>query len=175
MAKKDDPGAAAAATDQGKPGKGGKKRLLLIVAAVVVLGAIGAGVFLSGILGGGEETASGEGEHAAAEEKPAASPATIFHQMPDLVISLRGSDRRTTFLKLRLTAEVGSNADIARIEAMMPRVVDYCQLYLRELRPDDLQGSAGTLRLKEELMRRINAAVAPTEVRDILLSELLIQ
>lgn len=175
MAKKDDHGAADAGGDGDAPAKGGKKKRLVLIAGGAVLGlvAIGAGVMFSGILGG-EEAPPAE-EHAAAEEQPHAPPATVFHPLPDLVISLNAPDRRTAFLKLRLTAEVTSAADIARLEAMMPRVIDYCQLYLRELRPDDLQGSAGTLRLKEELMRRINAAVAPTEVRDVLLSELLIQ
>jgi len=57
----------------------------------------------------------------------------------------------------------------------MPRVVDQFQGYLRELRIDDLKGSAGVIRLKEELLRRINVATAPYHVRDVLLKEMIIQ
>jgi flagellar FliL protein len=57
----------------------------------------------------------------------------------------------------------------------MPRIIDSAQVFLRELRLDDLQGSAGMLRLREELMRRINAAVSPVEVRDVLFKEIIVQ
>ena len=57
----------------------------------------------------------------------------------------------------------------------MPRVVDQFQGYLRELRIDDLHGSAGVVRLKEELLRRITVAAAPFPVRDVLLKEMIIQ
>ena len=46
---------------------------------------------------------------------------------------------------------------------------------LRELRLDDLKGSAGVLRLKEELLRRVNVAAAPYKVRDVLLKEMIVQ
>ena len=57
----------------------------------------------------------------------------------------------------------------------MPRVIDQFQSYLRELRVEDVRGSAGVMRLKEELLRRANLAVAPTPVRDVLLKEMIVQ
>jgi len=57
----------------------------------------------------------------------------------------------------------------------MPRIVDQFQSYLRELRVDDLRGSAGVMRLKEELLRRINVAAAPYPVKDVLLKEMIVQ
>ena len=47
---------------------------------------------------------------------------------------------------------------IEQITPIMPRVMDAFQTYLRELRPSDLDGSAGLYRLKEELTRRVNAS-----------------
>ena len=47
--------------------------------------------------------------------------------------------------------------------------------YLRELRPTDLDGSAGLYRLKEELTRRVNAAVAPNHVTAVLFKEIVVQ
>ena len=61
------------------------------------------------------------------------------------------------------------------LERLMPRVIDHFQVYLRELRVDDLHGSAGVYRLKEELLRRVSAAAHPVEVRDVLFKDMLIQ
>ena len=49
------------------------------------------------------------------------------------------------------------------------------QVYLRELRVEDLSGSAGVYRLKEELLARVNAAVEPINVTDVLFKEMLVQ
>jgi flagellar FliL protein len=151
-----------------------KKRLpLLIIAAVASLAAIGAGVYFSGVLGDGAEPSQAEHDPAKGDQTPAGP--TVFFAVPDLVVSLNTGDRRPMFLKLRVTIEVASEAEFARIQTLMPRVLDHCQVYLRELRPEDLQGSAGTMRLKEELLRRIKGALAPSAVHDLLFSELLIQ
>ena len=63
----------------------------------------------------------------------------------------------------------------ASVEPVLPRIIDQFQTYLRELRAEDLRGSAGVMRLKEELLRRVNLAVAPTPVRDVLLKEMIVQ
>ena len=57
----------------------------------------------------------------------------------------------------------------------MPRVLDMFQLYLRELRSTDLDGSAGIFRLKEELLRRVNIEVHPHKVKRVLFKEIIIQ
>ena len=57
----------------------------------------------------------------------------------------------------------------------MPRIKDQFQAYLRELRVDDLKGSGGVLRMKEELLRRVNVAAAPYKVRDVLLKQMIVQ
>ena len=61
------------------------------------------------------------------------------------------------------------------IKPSMPRVTDIFQTYLRELRPTDLNGSAGLFRLKEELTRRVNYAVAPNQVSAVLFKEIVVQ
>ena len=52
---------------------------------------------------------------------------------------------------------------------------DSFQTYLRELRLDDLRGSAGMYRLREELLTRINVAVQPSKVSAVLFKEMLVQ
>jgi len=57
----------------------------------------------------------------------------------------------------------------------MPRIIDNFQVYLRELRIDDLKGSAGMYRLREELLTRVNAAAQPAKINAVLFKEMLIQ
>lgn len=58
---------------------------------------------------------------------------------------------------------------------MLPRVLDAFQVFMRELRPQDLEGSASLYRLKEEMTRRVNVAVYPAKVDAILFKELMVQ
>jgi flagellar protein FliL len=58
---------------------------------------------------------------------------------------------------------------------VLPRIIDNFQVYLRELRVEDLKGSGGMYRLREELLLRVNAAVAPAKINDVLFKEMLVQ
>ena len=57
----------------------------------------------------------------------------------------------------------------------MPSITDSFQVYLRELRLEDLKGSAGLMRLKEELLVRLNIAAGTTQINDVLFKEMLVQ
>ena len=48
------------------------------------------------------------------------------------------------------------------------------QSFLRELRPEDLAGSAGSYQLRMEILRRANLVLAPTQVKAVLIEEMLI-
>jgi flagellar FliL protein len=61
------------------------------------------------------------------------------------------------------------------VQAAMPRLLDLFQTYLREMRPDEFRGSAGTYRLREELIARATLAAAPAQVQDVLFTELIVQ
>ena len=99
-----------------------------------------------------------------------------FMDIPDVVVNLAGTgNERTQYLKVRVVLEVPEQAVIAQITPVMPRVMDAFQTYLRELRPSDLEGSAGLYRLKEELTRRVNVAIAPARINAVLFKELVIQ
>ena len=56
----------------------------------------------------------------------------------------------------------------------MPRVEDMLQTFLRELRPEDLSGSQGTFRLRQEIQRRVNLMIAPAKVNTVLFGDVLI-
>ena len=92
-----------------------------------------------------------------------------------MVVNLNTSGRRQSVLKIKVALELASQADLVKVQAVVPRVIDNFQTYLRELRVDDLNGSAGLYRLREELLTRVNVAVQPAKVNAILFKEMLIQ
>ncbi len=97
--------------------------------------------------------------------------------LPDMVINLAGSSgqEKSQFLKLKLSLEVADPKIVPEITPMLPRVQDTFQVFMRELRPSDLEGSAGLYRLKEELMRRVNVAVYPHKVDAVNFKEMIVQ
>lgn len=171
-----------------------KKMIIIItVVALLVLGGAGAGLYFSGILGGGAETAQTEGAdasggdpHAAAAKKKSEHgeveeieqdehAAPTFYSLGDILVNLSGDGKRPNFLKIRVSLELTSEQDVPVIESMKPRIIDHFQVYLRELRIEDLRGSAGLYRLREELLLRVTEAVQPVRVRDVLFQEMLVQ
>jgi flagellar FliL protein len=109
------------------------------------------------------------------EPQVAAKPAT-FVDMPDVLVNLSSSGAdRTQYLKVKIVLELPDATLVPQIQPLMPRVMDAFQTYLRELRPTDLDGSAGLYRLKEELTRRVNAAVAPNRITAVLFKEIVVQ
>lgn len=192
QAKTADADAAAGEID-GKASKkkmSGKK-LTLFVGLPVLLLLGGGGAYVAGLFGGEaaptEEHAAAEGDHAsgkandhapssggAAQGEPKKS-ASGFYDLPELLVNLNSNGRRTNFLKLQVSLELANEGDKAKLEAMKPRIVDSFQVYLRELRIEDLRGSSGMYRLREELLARVNSAVAPAKIKDVLFKEVLIQ
>jgi flagellar protein FliL len=109
-----------------------------------------------------------------AEAPPPKPP--VFVEVPDMLVNLvTGPGERVQYLKVKVVLEVKEEKLIEDIKPTMPRVTDIFQTYLRELRPSDLNGSAGLFRLKEELTRRVNVAVAPIKVSAVLFKEIVVQ
>jgi flagellar FliL protein len=153
--------------------KGKKKKLIIIVVLLLlVLGGGGAAVKFGGLLG--KKPADGAAE---ADAKPVSATADtdVFHDLPDILVNLDGPSKQQHFLKMKISLELANKADEAAIDKIMPRVTDQFQTYLRELRVEDLKGSAGIYRMRQELLTRVSAASAPIEVKDVLFRELLIQ
>jgi flagellar protein FliL len=150
----------------------GNKKLLIIVAAalLLVLGGGGAALYFFVLSGGDEAKTAANGP-----EFPATPPQVEYYDIPDLIVNIQSQDGTPVYLKLSLSLELYTPEEKAGIQKLVPRIVDQFQGYLRELRADDLKGSAGVMRIKEELLRRTNAAAAPYKVRDVLLKEMIIQ
>ncbi len=160
--------------DESSDRPGGKKKLLIIIAAVLLL-AIGgiAAAFYTGLLQPVMDMITGDVE--VEEEAEVASEDMVFFPLEEVIVNLNTGGRKSTFLKIKISLELTSSEDIPRIEGVMPRIMDNFQVYLRELRIEDLKGSAGMYRLREELLSRVNAAAAPAKINDVLFKEMLVQ
>jgi flagellar FliL protein len=141
-------------------------------ALLVILGAIGGGGYFV-LVAPKPAVVAEAGAKANAPRLPPSQAA--FFDVPDIIVNLQTPDSTPAYLKLSLSLELDKTEDKAAIEPVLPRVVDQFQTYLRELRIEDIRGSAGVMRLKEELLRRVNLAAAPTPVRDVLLKEMIVQ
>ena len=139
--------------------------------------AIIAGVALLFLAGGGGAAYVLLFSHGA-EPKVTAVPGkpVVFVDLPDVLVNLsNGGTDRTQYLKVKIVLELPDQLMIAQIQPVMPRVMDAFQTYLRELRPSDLDGSAGLYRLKEELTRRVNASISPNKINAVLFKEIVVQ
>jgi flagellar FliL protein len=160
-----------------QPRKGFGKILGLLKNKKVLL--IGAPVLLLLLGGGGGAAYYFLLRPAPAATKPAPAPIVppqvVISDMDSLTVNIQNADGVPSYLKVTLTLELNSAEEKAAIAPLMPRIIDQFQAYLRELRMDDLKGSAGVLRLKEELLRRANVAAAPYKIRDVLIKEMIVQ
>jgi flagellar FliL protein len=171
---------SAAQSTAGTARPGRRKLMLLLGAAMLVLllGGGAAAYFLVFAASAGTEqadkTAGSEAEHGDAPGEDG-TPGAQFVDIPDLLVNLKTDGKRMRFLRLRLALEVGSEQAANSVKALTPRVLDSFQMYLRSLTVEDVQGSVGMQRLKEEMIARVNVAIEPNRVRDVLFKEILVQ
>ena len=164
-------GSAPEGEDAGK--KKSKKKLILIGAAVavLVLGGGGAAAFFMMHKGDDKAKTEAAGEGGEGGEKHAA----VYYTLGDLLVNLSGEGKHPNFLKVKISLELADEKDLPLMDTIKPRIVDNFQVYLRELRIEDLRGSAGMYRLREELLMRVTEAAQPIRVRDVLFQEMLVQ
>ena len=151
----------------------GKKLVLFIVLPILLLFGGGAALTMGGLLDLKDEKEAEVAE--TSEKKKPTITQTVFYDLPVLLVNLNSKSRRPSFLKLTLSLELDDAAHVARIQSLQPRIIDNFQVYLRELRVDDLRGSAGIYRLREELLARVNASIHPADVKNVLFKEVLVQ
>jgi flagellar protein FliL len=173
-----DAAATAGAEDAARARK--KKMILIGAATAVVL--LGGGGTAFALMSGGEEAAPAEAEAPAADDQAEAgaegeaeAKAPTFIEAPEMIVNLRSADGSPRFLKLRIMLVPTNPAAEAHITERLPLILDSFQPYLRELRPQDLSGSAAVFRIKEELRLRASDAVGPGKVKDILIQDMIQQ
>lgn len=163
------------------PAKKGINKLFIIIgAAVVVVLLAGAGLFFFMSSGSSAPAADAHaapaGEHGApAGEHGAGAADTFIFNLEPMMVNLQSVDGVQNYMKLTVALEVADEAMMTEIQPKLAKVIDAFQVYMRELRKSDLEGSAGVYRLKEELLRRVNLAVYPARIESILFKEILVQ
>lgn len=192
--KEEAPAEAGAESAEGEAGVSKKPPLKVLImagaAAVLVLGGGGtAAMFLMKPKAGAEaekahakpkkKKEGGEGK-GGKEDKSLGQvrdgpDGVTFYTLPDLVVNIQAPDGRPTFLKLKLTFEVSDPETVELLQADAPRLQDMFTGFLRELRPEDLSGSQGTVQLRMEILRRVNLILAPRKVDSVLIEEMLVQ
>lgn len=155
--------------------KSKKKKLIIIVAVLLLVVGGAAAAFFTGLLEPVLSMITGKDHSSAVASGEVPEGVGLFHDLPEVLVNLNTSGRKSQFLKMKVSLEVASEQDKLIIDAVKDRVMDNFQVYLRELRIEDLQGSAGMYRLREELLRRVRAATAPAQVKDVLFKEMLVQ
>ena len=101
--------------------------------------------------------------------------APLLLDLPAIAVNLSTADQRPRTLKLSLSLEAADPAAAGAVQAALPYLLDSFQTHLRELRAAELEGSAGMFRLREELLKRVNLAIAPSRVRAVLVRDIILQ
>lgn len=127
----------------------------------------------------GGSGARNSAEHGAADEghgaddghdsyEAASTPAVEFVPVEPLVISL--NDGRGTHLRFRAQLEVKPGRKAA-VMHLLPRVVDVLNGYLRAVDLADLQDNAALVRLRAQMLRRVQVVTGGELVTDLLIME----
>lgn len=156
----------------GKKGGGSMKMIIIIVVALIILGGGGFAAYM--MLAGGEEHVE-EVVEEVVDDKPPSPENIVNYDFPELLVNLRGEKSKRRFLKATIILELGAPESVPIIEKLTPRITDSFQVYLRELRLDDIDGAGGMDRLREEMMTRVNKITDPIKVYNILFKQFLIQ
>lgn len=156
-----------AATETEPPAPKKKRSKLPLVLGVVLALALGGGgfyaVYSGMILGQGDQQLTGE------ETNPAPLPDIAFLPMEPLVVSL-GATASARHLRFAGQLEVEKQHQ-AEVALLMPRVLDVLNGYLRALDVAELEDRTALFRLRSQMLRRIQIVTGEGRVRDLLVTE----
>lgn len=167
-------------------------KLPLIAGLVLALAGAGGGFYVSysgrldPILGGGRAAAPAGATHGApsaatragaAHGGESASPGeaaggggTSFVPLEPITVNLGGRSDTARHLRFAAQLEVAPGSAGA-VEALMPRILDVLNIYLRALDPPELEEPAALLRLRAQMLRRVQIVTGPGLVNDLLIIE----
>ena len=155
-------GAAAAA----RP----RRKKLLIIGAAAALVLVGGGTGAALLMGGGEAETE-VAAHDGGEDDVLNQPVDV----PPLLVNLRSPDNAPHFLKVHVLLVPGPKSSAEALKNKVPVLLDVYQPFLRELRPEDLAGSAAVFRIKEQLLVRARETLGDGHVKDVLVQDLIQQ
>jgi flagellar FliL protein len=82
---------------------------------------------------------------------------------------------RVAFLKLTAKVVAKDAAALAEVKQNEPLIQERIAFFLRELSPEDFDGSEAMARLKSEMLKRASLALTPGSAEDIIIEDLVIQ
>ena len=162
-----------------------KKKSKMLLIALILVPVLGGGAFF-GVYSGmiplpfgsepvpAEDGAHGDGEnhaddgHGAEEERLPVSQ-VAFVPLDEMVISL-APGATSKHLKLRLSIEVTPES-MNDVTAVTPRIVDVLNTFLRAVDSEDFEVPRSMLRLRAQMLRRVQLVTPKGSVRDILIQE----
>lgn len=151
-------------TGEDTPKKSSKLPLILGVVLALAGGGGGFMAVQSGLLQGGDEE-----EKIEEVEEAEALPALAFVPMETLVINLPESARAKHLL---FTAQLEVEpAYTQEVTDLMPRIVDVLNGYLRAVQLSELEDPTALIRLRAQMLRRVQVVVGEGRVKDILIME----
>lgn len=157
------------------------RKMVFVVLALLLFMSGGAGAYFMGAVDpvlamlAGEPSEPEMQADAGPTDNTASSEPAIYFELPDVLVNMNKQGRGRSFLKVKLSLELADAGSVARVEMLMPRIQDKVQMYLRDMRMEDLQGAAAIQRLRLDLLDRVKNSVEPTPVYDVLFRELIIQ
>jgi flagellar FliL protein len=152
-------------------------RIILIAIILLLLGGLGgAGYFfrqpIKRMLGlSGAETAA----EAPPPKKTVRPEDVVFIDLPDIMVTLEGKGGSGHIVKLAASLQLDDKDDLPRVNAYVPRIVDVFQVYIRQLGVADVGDTAKLQHVRDELLPRLNTALAPAHVDDVLFREVMVQ
>ena len=157
------------------------RKMVFVVLALLLCISGGAAAYLTGAVDpilamlAGEPSEPEMQADAGLAEGAAKTGSEIYFELPDFLVNLNTQGKKRNFLKVKLSLELADAGGIPKVERVMPRIQDKVQMYLRELRLEDLQGASAIQRLRIELLDRVNTAAGSIGVNDVLFREMIIQ
>jgi flagellar FliL protein len=157
------------ATNDKSTAKRSKLPILVGLLLALVLGGVGFYATYSGMLGG----AAADQNDSTAKVKSEAEPETLgpisFVAIEPLVVSLSNGGS-STFLRFRGNLEVAAGQQEA-VTSLMPRVMDVLNGYLRALEVTEIEDPSALIRLRAQMLRRVQLVVGNGMVHDLLVTE----
>ncbi len=150
-----------------------KNPIILAGMGLVIVG-LAAGLYFS-FKGKGDKDVKTPEQQELVKKEATASEKVFYFDMPDMLINLVSNSKKGNYLKVSISVEFTSPSALEKLKIFRPRIVDQYQVFLRSLRVEELRGSAGLERIREELLRRANIIVAPEKITNVLFKEIVVQ
>ncbi len=178
----------AVANAEEKPAKSKKASMLVALVLALVGGGAGFYAMKSGLIPIGHQSAKGDmgdahsdsngsmgdSKHSGSEMMPGDDSKTVmddiaFVEIDPITISLMAG-QSVSFLRFRAQLEVNSEYE-REVSMILPRVTDVLNGYLRALELEDLTGPLALVRLRSQMLRRVQIVTGRGRVRDLLIME----